>query len=398
MTAWLTLKQVGGSTNSRGETCRHSSGSQAYLQTASSSSSTWDRTHWKTRNWNSQHSASPDDRWIFLRVRTGFCCLEKNLQPTDGRFDQHSSKTARTELHNMITFHHANTRGSSSKDCTSLSTCSLTHFIHFPYLSDCLTFAHRPFDSRPLFTLRCSTAECRTNTNPISHTNCKSQPRFRSECSQPQFCQFLKPCFFLHRFFLNSVSVHVDRVKETRFRSKFQFFCTGADCFYESNKSSCRHTSSSCLQAEGILLQNSEASWEKSRALGWENRGSAHSRSISHVSRSLPNLIVPPLLEPQICSSFELPTMSPYEISYTKKGRLQFDKFLTSSTFNFGQLQPIRGAISWREIDAAQARTWEHLIRLQGSIRTSRCWTPGSQRLWKTILDEDERLHDLRVF
>ena len=46
---------------------------------------------------------------------------------------------------------------------------SLTHFIHFSYLSDGLTFAHRPCDSRPLYTLRCSTAEWRINTNPVSH-------------------------------------------------------------------------------------------------------------------------------------------------------------------------------------------------------------------------------------
>ena len=46
---------------------------------------------------------------------------------------------------------------------------SVTHFIHFSYLCDGLTFAHKPYDSRPLKTLRCSTAEWRINTNPTSH-------------------------------------------------------------------------------------------------------------------------------------------------------------------------------------------------------------------------------------
>ena len=31
------------------------------LPTASSSSSHWDRTHWKTNNWDSQHPSRPDD-------------------------------------------------------------------------------------------------------------------------------------------------------------------------------------------------------------------------------------------------------------------------------------------------------------------------------------------------
>ena len=48
-------------------------------------------------------------------------------------------------------------------------TFSLTHFIHFSYLNDGLTFAHKLDDPRPTCTLRCSTAEWRINTNPISH-------------------------------------------------------------------------------------------------------------------------------------------------------------------------------------------------------------------------------------
>ena len=37
-------------------------GSLGNLPTASSSSSNWDRTHWKTSSWNSQHSSKPDNR------------------------------------------------------------------------------------------------------------------------------------------------------------------------------------------------------------------------------------------------------------------------------------------------------------------------------------------------
>ena len=61
MTSWLTLKHVGGSTKGRGSTCRQfRQDSRANLHTASASSSTWDQPHWKTSNWNSKHSSSPD--------------------------------------------------------------------------------------------------------------------------------------------------------------------------------------------------------------------------------------------------------------------------------------------------------------------------------------------------
>ena len=47
---------------SRGNLQTSASGSQSNLEAASSSSSTWDQTQWKTNNWNSQHSSSPD-KW-----------------------------------------------------------------------------------------------------------------------------------------------------------------------------------------------------------------------------------------------------------------------------------------------------------------------------------------------
>ena len=46
---------------------------------------------------------------------------------------------------------------------------SLTHIIHFSCLSNGLSFTNKPFDSQPLDTLRCSTAEWRINANPISY-------------------------------------------------------------------------------------------------------------------------------------------------------------------------------------------------------------------------------------
>ena len=99
--------------------------------------------------------------------------------PTD--VNSTPTNTERTELHSMITFHHANTRGSGLHIFVSVkqlwSTChvsflaapdtdhkhkfSLTHFIHFSYLSDGLTFTKEPYDSQPMYTLRCSTAEWR---------------------------------------------------------------------------------------------------------------------------------------------------------------------------------------------------------------------------------------------
>ena len=87
---------------------------------------------------------------------------------------------------------HAWLKSCKAQDCTPLcpekqlsSTChassfaapdtdhkhkfSLTHSIHFFYLSGGLTFTNKPHDSRPTHTMRCSTAEWRISTNPISH-------------------------------------------------------------------------------------------------------------------------------------------------------------------------------------------------------------------------------------
>ena len=90
MTSWLTLKQVGGSTKGRGETCRQIRQDR--------------RPTCKQLRHRRQRGTKPIGRRaigvlsilqglticnIFLRVRTSFGCLEKNLQPTDGRWPVH---------------------------------------------------------------------------------------------------------------------------------------------------------------------------------------------------------------------------------------------------------------------------------------------------------------------
>ena len=100
--------------------------------------------------------------------------------------------TYRVAQHDHISSReHAWLKSCKAQDCTSLSlkqmtsAChvsffaapdtdhkhkfSLTHFIHLSYLSDGLSFTNKPCDSRPTYTLRCSTAEWRINTNPISY-------------------------------------------------------------------------------------------------------------------------------------------------------------------------------------------------------------------------------------
>ena len=74
MTTRLTLKQVGGSTKGRRETCRQlREGRRPTCRQLRHRRQSWDETQWKTSNWNSQHSSSPDDRWhFFLTVRSGF--------------------------------------------------------------------------------------------------------------------------------------------------------------------------------------------------------------------------------------------------------------------------------------------------------------------------------------
>ena len=111
-----------------------------------------------------------------------------------GSVNSTPTNTARAELHSMTTFLHANTRGSRAGRLRIAHLCapniivihvsclipcrtctdhkhkfSLTHLIYSSYLSDSLTSTHKIYDPWPMYTLRCSTAEWRINTNPISH-------------------------------------------------------------------------------------------------------------------------------------------------------------------------------------------------------------------------------------
>ena len=92
-------------------------------------------------------------------------------------------------LNRLITFHHANTRGSRAGRLRIAhldvpkqlsSTCHVSFFAapdsdhkhkfsltHFTYLSDNLKNTHKIFGTRSILTLRSSTAEWRINTNPI---------------------------------------------------------------------------------------------------------------------------------------------------------------------------------------------------------------------------------------
>ena len=145
---WLTPKPDGGSTNSRGETCRqlrhrHRSGIESIGRRAVGILSIL------------------QDLTIcefFLRVRAGLGCLEKNLQPTGGGVNSTPTNTTRTELHSMITFHHANTRGSRAAKlriahlCVAKQLSSACHVSFLsPYLSqlsDDLINTHKTFGSR----------------------------------------------------------------------------------------------------------------------------------------------------------------------------------------------------------------------------------------------------------
>ena len=103
------------------------------------------------------------------------------------------TQTACTDAHSvsqhilniMITFHHANTRGSRLHIFVPQNSChphvmsrSLPHLTlttstssltYLTYLSDVLSLTPESFAARSVFTLRRFTAEWRINTNPISH-------------------------------------------------------------------------------------------------------------------------------------------------------------------------------------------------------------------------------------
>ena len=136
----------------------------------------------------------------FSEFRTNSGCREKT---------ERSTQTACTVAHSvsqhilesLTTFHHANTRGSRSGRlriaylCVLKQLSSTCHVSFLPdtdhkhkfsltyltYLSGNLTNTHKTFGTRSIFTLRSSTAEWRTNTNPISHSWWTQTHRGRSD-------------------------------------------------------------------------------------------------------------------------------------------------------------------------------------------------------------------------
>ena len=97
-------------------------GSQENLPTASSSSSHWDRTHWKMRSWNSKHSSWSDDLWFFSELGpVSVAWRWTSRQPTGG-CEQYTHKysTYRVALHDHISSReHAWLKSWEAQDCTS---------------------------------------------------------------------------------------------------------------------------------------------------------------------------------------------------------------------------------------------------------------------------------------
>ena len=166
MTMWLTLKQVGGSTKGRGETCR---------QIRQDREPTC-----KQLRHRRQRVTQPIGRRaigilsilqalttgdIFLRVRTGFGCLEKNLQPTDGVCEQYTHKysTHRVAQHDHI----------SSREHAWLKSCKSSG-LHI-------------FVSKPIFIHVSCLVLCRAqsggSTQIPSLTQCNSET-----CRDPGSC------------------------------------------------------------------------------------------------------------------------------------------------------------------------------------------------------------------
>ena len=163
--------------------------------------------HEGKRNYTITKRVAPDYlplSWCTCRPKTlvykdGTLCLRRHeicflIRQDAFSVNSTPTNTARTELHSMITFHHANTRGSRAAKLRIAHHCVLKHNCHprvmfhslqhltlttstsslspvssiSPTFSDSLTDTHKIYGSRPRYTLRCSTAELRINTNPIS--------------------------------------------------------------------------------------------------------------------------------------------------------------------------------------------------------------------------------------
>ena len=140
-TTRLTLKQVGGSTKGRGETCR---------QLRQDRGPTC-----KQLRHRRQIGTKPIGRraigllsilpalataGFFLRVRPVSVAWSKTSSQPTGDVNCTRGNTARTELHSMITFHHANTRGSRAGRLRIAHLCVLKMIvIHVSCLFPCRT-------------------------------------------------------------------------------------------------------------------------------------------------------------------------------------------------------------------------------------------------------------------
>ena len=133
---------------------------------------------------------------IFLRVSTSFGCLEKKIQTNGGRCEHRTpTQTACTDAHSvsqhvlnrMITFHHANTRGSRLHSIVCQNSCnprvmsrSLPHLTLTTSTSSLSPTSHifptfssshpRPWAHDPFLPCEDSRQSWRISTNPISHT------------------------------------------------------------------------------------------------------------------------------------------------------------------------------------------------------------------------------------
>ena len=105
---------------------------------------------------------------VLMWIRLALCSESWNCEQYT-----HKYSTYRVAQHDHTSSReHAWLKSWKAQDCTSL--CPKTIVIHVLLLlsfrqSHRHTHTYMPFGARPMFTLRCSTAEWRINTNPISH-------------------------------------------------------------------------------------------------------------------------------------------------------------------------------------------------------------------------------------
>ena len=89
---------------------------------------------------------------LFCQSSDWFRLPGENLQTTDRRCEQYTTNTARTELPSMITFHHANTRGSRAGRIRIAHLCvPKTIVIHVSCLIPCRAQVQPHPSTSPVF-------------------------------------------------------------------------------------------------------------------------------------------------------------------------------------------------------------------------------------------------------